>query len=342
MMFFAFVGCNNSSPIESPDNSEPVEITYYKADLDYFNSRRYTATITENQNYIFWADNEGLHKYNKKTKETYLLLSTVNIDFLLIHCDKLYYVENEEKLCRIDFDAKLVETIFELDKNYMSQIQDYTVSDGKVFFLNTHTLFYYDISSKSINELKSTTVEALQVVGDDIYFTDHGERTNTIYIYSMRDHSCRALLGDGKCTPAEKAYIDFRIVNDTVYYTQAIPSGTYAMPLDGESKIIRDGRVVFACDSSVSKGVYYMSYSTDESHLYFHDNNGNEFVACFSMMELNLSTGVSVVDGYAYYNSGVERVLDDTGHYIYNYDKAKPTAKQINENIVKAENDPLS
>ncbi len=297
--------------------------------LDYFRADRYTATITENEECIFWADAEGLHKKNKETKEVSLLLAGKNINYLSVYGDFLYYVVDEKELYRININIKSEESIFKLNENYMCQIQDYAVVDEKVFFLNTHTLFYYDISSKSVTELKNITVETLQVVGNDIYFTDHAERTNTVYVYSTADNSCRAVLGNGKYTPDEKAYMDFRIVNGNIYYAQAMPSGTYMMPLDGEEKIIADGRATFICDAPMSEGVYYMSYGLDESHLYFRDKNENEVPACFSMRELNPATGVAVVDGYVYYNSGFERIFDDSGHYVYNYDSSKPTAQKI-------------
>ena len=257
-----------------------------------------------------------------------MLFSGENVDFLSIYGDSLYYVVNQEQLWKIDCNSKKAEPIFELNENYMCQIQDYTVADGKVFFLNTHSLFCYDIYSKSINELKNTTVESLQVVGNDIYFTDNSERTNTIYVYSMNDNSCRALLGDGEYTPMKPAYLDFWISNDSIYYCQAMPSGTYTMPLNGECKIIHDGRLYFICQSNTAEGLYYMKYERDESYLYFNNKDSKESFVC-EMKELNLSSGVAVVDGYVYYNSGFERVLEDHGHYVYYYDNAKPTAERL-------------
>lgn len=320
-------GCNVQPPVES--NVEPPALTYHKVDLDYFNARRYTATITENRECIFWADNEGLHQYNKNTEETALLFSGENIDFLSVYDDTLYCVVDEEKLYRIDTATNDIELIYELDESYMAQIQDYTVVDGKLFFLNTHSLFYYDISSRSVKDLKEVTVETLQIKGDDIYFIDHGERTNTIYIYSLKNNSCKVFLGDGEYTPMEKAYMNFRISNGVVYYTQAMPSGTYKASMNGEGKIIRDSRVTFICDSSVSNGIYYMSYGLERSYLYFCDEDGQESFVC-QMKELNINSGVAVVDGYVYYNSGFERLLDqDSGYYINDYINAKPTATKL-------------
>lgn len=297
--------------------------------LDYFRADRYTATIVENKPFVFWANSEGLHRKSKETQEISQLLAGKNINYLSVYGDFLYYVIDERELCRININTKAAESIFKLNENYMCQIQDYSVVDEKVFFLNTHSLFYYDIPSRSITELKNITVETLQIVGEDIYFIDHAERTNTVYVFSMSDNFCKPVLGDGKYTPYEKAYMDFRIVNGNIYYTQAMPSGTYVMPLLGEEKIIADGRSTFICESSLSEGLYYMSYGLEESHLYFRDKDGNEEPACFSMKELNAATGVAVVDGYVYYNSGYERVLNDSGHYVYNYGNSKPVMQKI-------------
>ena len=46
----------------------------FHVNLDYFRADRYAATITEDADYVFWADNDGLHKYNKATEEMVLLL----------------------------------------------------------------------------------------------------------------------------------------------------------------------------------------------------------------------------------------------------------------------------
>ena len=144
-----------------------------------------------------------------------------------------------------------------------------------------------------------------------------------------KNNSCKVFLGDGEYTPMEKAYMNFRISSDAVYYTQAMPSGTYKASMNGDGKIIRDGRVTFICDSSVSNGIYYMSYGLERSYLYFCDEDGQESFVC-QMKELNINSGVAVVDGYVYYNSGFERVLDqDSGYYINDYINAKPTATKL-------------
>ncbi|MBQ8389106.1 MAG: DUF5050 domain-containing protein [Clostridia bacterium] len=300
----------------------------FHVDLDYFRADRYAATITEDADHVFWADNDGLHKYSKDTKNTVLLLEGKGINSLVVCENFLYYVVDDEILYRIDVDSKAVETVFKQDDKYMCQIYDYTVADGKVFFLNTHSLFYYDIATKSVKELKDTTVETLQVVGDDIYFIDHAERTDTIYVYSMTDGTCEIVLGNGEHTPMEEAYIDFRIVNNRMYYTQSTPSGTYVMNSAGESKIIGDGCAVFVCESNVAGGTYFMAYGRDESSLKFRGQDGVPVPICFDMMELNVNFGVAIVNGYVYYNSGFDRVLNETGHYIYNY-YSNPMAKKI-------------
>ena len=302
----------------------------FHVDLDYFRADRYAATITEDADHVFWADNDGLHKYSKDTKNTVLLLECKGINSLVVCENFLYYVVDDEILYRIDVDSKAVETVFKQDDKYMCQIYDYTVADGKVFFLNTHSLFYYDIATKSVKELKDTTVETLQVVGDDIYFIDHAERTDTIYVYSMTDGTCEIVQGDGEYVSMKPEHHDFRVVDDKMYYCQAMPGGTYLMDLDGESKIISNGCSTFVCAPRDFEGIYLMSHGLNTSHLYFYDMEGNKTSACSYLLELDLNNGVAVVNGYVYYNSGYERILNEYGHYIYKY-YSNPVAKKISQ-----------
>ena len=50
------------------------------------------------------------------------------------------------------------------------------------------------------------------------------------------------------------------------------------------------------------------------------------------MYKINTATGVAVVDGYVYYNSGYNKKTAQSGNIIYDYSVGTPRADKVNNN----------
>ena len=138
---FLSYGCKKNSNTDQSNDSKSDHI-----ELDYFNAHRYTATIVENDSYIFWADSNGINRREKSTADEALLLKIKGADHLSVYGDHLYFVTNDRVLYRLDLKSREIEKLFDSKDNeyFLCQIRDYCIEDNKIFFLNTHSLFYFD------------------------------------------------------------------------------------------------------------------------------------------------------------------------------------------------------
>jgi len=62
--------------------------------------------------------------------------------------------------------------------------------------------------------------------------------------------------------------------------------------------------------------------------LYLYSDGEQKSIAVLNKM--NSATGVAIVDGYIYYNSGYKTKVSNMGNIIYDYTVGKPRADKIN------------
>jgi len=259
---FLSYGCQKNRDTAPNNDSKSDHI-----ELDYFNAHRYTATIVENDSYIFWADSNGINRREKGTKNDSLVLKAKKADSLSIYGDYLYFVTDRTVLHRINALSGEAELLFDAKSNeqYLFQINDYCVSGNKIFFDNTLSLFCFDIGSREITELLDTSVYMLQVWEDSVYFLDDSEETFTLYKYSLDDRSVSTVIGNAVTNPSNYICCDFRINNSEIMYSLREPNGTYIIDKTGEQKTISAEIAEFSVLSAENSGIYSFTEENEDN-----------------------------------------------------------------------------
>lgn len=319
-----FVGCDkDEGKKNNADSIQNNDTDYEYIDLDYLNVGRYTATIIENEEYVFFADFDGIHKYSKSDESVALIYKGKEIDNLLYYNGNLFFVVDRKKLCRIDIYGDNYELLFPLDDYYLSQLVDYTIFNDEVYFLNTHCLFSLNINTKEITEYLETSVEMLQVYGENIYYSNHAERTFTIYQYSLNEGIVTVIDGEDVEEPNQNICLDFCIINDDLIYRVKEPDEIRIKNLkDGTQTVYIDEEIYFS-SFTFEEGIVCVNYDVEKSTIFTLDEwNASQNV--FELYRLDLSKGVTVVNGCIYYNSGYRTIINGDGNLIYDYSISIP------------------
>ncbi len=297
---FSLTGC---SYVDMPEPFDCVK-------LGYFRANRYTATIIENDQYIFWADSHGINRREKNTKAESLIFKIDGANHLSLYGNHLYFVTNDQALHRVDLTKMKDEILFDSreNENYLSQINDYCVVDNKIFFLNTHSLFYFDINSKKSVNLLDTSVYTLQVVDNTIYFLDKAERTFTLYSYSIETKESEKIIGYGITEPLTQLCSDFRIIDGKIIYSLREPYETRVLKEDGSTELVFNGELNFSVSGANWECLYsILKINEAESCLYVYTNGEQKMIA--TLPKMNIASGFAIIDGYVYYNSGDKTII---------------------------------
>ena len=198
------------------------------------------------------------------------------------------------------------------NENYLSQINDYCVVDNKIFFLNTHSLFYFDINSKKSVNLLETSVDTLQVVDNTIYFLDKAERTFTLYSYSMESKESEEIIGHGITEPLTNLCSDFRIIDGKIIYSLREPYETRVLNEDGSKDVIFKNELNFSVSGANWESLYsILEINEKEAYLYSYSDGEQKMIG--TIPKMYAPTGFAIIDGYIYFNSGSENTLTGEG-----------------------------
>ena len=317
----------NSMFPESLDNSsESTGVS-----LDYFSSGRFTATIVEDSENIYFAKKDGIYKKKKPKNTAERIYEVKRPNSLLLYADKLYFAISDgsdlySTLCCIGKDGSGFLTVFNEQTHKFSwgasNLVDYQIVNDVLYVANAAYAFSYDFKSQKAKELiKENTVEFFQVVNDDLFYIDHANKTFTIFDLNLKTSQTKIILGKGEERPETDIYHEFLWVEDSLYFFKRMPQGLFQRKDDNET-VIDDGDIRNLFSSN--RQLYFVSFDLYTSYLYRYDTKIKKAIYVATLKEFYSFGGITVVDGHAYFNSGVE-VKDDGGHSLNNYDNSKPT-----------------
>lgn len=313
--------------------SQITNISQSEIQLDYFSGKNFSATIVEDKQFIYFANNNGVYKQNKDTLRIQHIYSAKNVNQLSTYDDFIYFVQMDtNEICRIKKDGTTFERIYSKTSVGYDQISlaqfNYQIVEDVLYIGNADGAVCKDLETNKEKILVDNRgVSAFQTVGNHFYYIDHAERTFTIYDLNLKTNETSILLGEGKTEPQKDMIRNFIWINDQLYVYQSAPDRLYCKNRDKSESVIlidKDIRDIFCYQNDLYYVVYDNAYT---SYLYRYDlKNGNKKVAVLDEYDLS---GVTIVGGYVYYNAGVDIVHDEYGHDLYDYQNSQPTMKQI-------------
>lgn len=278
------VGCD----LQSPSVSVEVSSDFTSTNLPWYTNVKDSWYVDdhsrcENKDTVFYVAELGIVELDKTSGAQKLIVTNKDVDSLQL-CDKsLYYC------VRTDGDQKIF-CMNLVDGHTEEVLDDYQLEDLKVFSgnilgwfsifkdriytKNTGTsMVVYDMSSKTAEEF-APDISAWDFLNDYFYYTDHGERTFSIYRKNLNTQQIELLRGDGRTkgrSKPEKILYDRLIaVGNDLFYSTRNPVGIYRYDEKGQDVVIKD----FSKDETISP-YSSMWLASDGEALYYTLKDGS-------------------------------------------------------------------
>ena len=189
-------------------------------------------SITEDQEYIYFAKENGIYRVSKSKRVMQLLYKTKNSSNLIIVNGQMYFISSG-KICRINLDGKGFHVLFD-SKGRKTEtgdmyLNDFQVADDYFVLRSGLDLFYYDLSNNSLRSLHDKSgfvidANQYQVVDNYVYYIDHADRTGTLYRYDLAKDTTEIIRGKSITMPEDNQIGDFTFVNGDIFYCKYNPN----------------------------------------------------------------------------------------------------------------------
>lgn len=259
----------------------------------------WSASVIEYNDVIYYTCSSGIQKINsskKSEKET--VISESDINLLFMYNDMLYYAKENEIFClpidnpknkKLVWDKSMAEGIDEF-----LGIIDFSIYNNILYIKNTGTsIIQYNINQKH-TQMFVEDVSSGAFYNNKFYYTDHAERTFSIFSKDLETGNITLERGEGKtyANGREFLYDQVQVVDNKIYYTTRLPNRVYEFSDEGDDKLIEDfsNKDAFIYLSGKNKLLYYAI----EEELYSYDISSGEkkFVSNISRFEASKSFGV--------------------------------------------------
>lgn len=282
--------------------------------IDINNASQQINSYVEDGGFIYYPNDKGINKLDKKTGKAELIYQQQNAGGLSLTDKNIYFLSGSDlKICQIDKDGQNYGVTFDgkqvKDEYDANMILKYTIVDSKVFVqFNLDALYSYDMASKEVKKVL-TDVESFKVKDGYIYSTDHAERTLSIYKTNIDTLKKERILGEGVYKPAKNLYYEFVFVGDTLYTTTGLPYGLSSYS-NGTASVLVDTNGKRPLNlTKYQDNIYYAVLSTDKDYkLMKYDIKSKKVSEAAELKDFKLY--LSIVNGYAYYSTsdGVKSV----------------------------------
>lgn len=273
--------------------------------LDYFYAYKHTATICEDDNYIFFAKEDGIYKKTKHSgiqKNIYKIESPNN---LILFNNNLFFTSVDlKKIYKAEIDGRELCTVFDVE-NLSSEyqnilIKDYFLYNEKIYISSPALSLSCDFDGKTINIINGNCgTSSMEAEKSGLYYIGHSDRKFSIYKCDFDGKNDELFLGNGISKPTEQLYYDF-VISDTVFFcAKRLPEkGLFCFDGHFEKKIF-DGEIFNLTEKNGK--VYFISFKETKAILFSADDAG-----CKELVELedyNKNTGFCIVNGTVYFSS---------------------------------------
>jgi hypothetical protein len=309
------------SSTTSSENKKPTLENSIALDLPVHikTSKNCYFDIIEDDKYIYCSSDEGISKIDKKTRKYKIILKQMNINQITLSGTYLYFVsrkgdDGDDGVFRIDKDGNNFLKIFDVKQIHhkdVCAISGLSVI-GSTLYMEGALIFHsYNMETKRL-QLVVDDASAFEVVGNNIYYIDHAQRTFTIYKKNLKIMKTDIVLGKGESEPKKGIlYRGFSFVGDKMYYYTSNPYGVY---------VYRDGKSITVSDKNMSwihtflkyeGDLYYLEEINDKDSKLMKVNTENNSVSKITVVKDYSGYWAKIVNGYLYYqkrDEGIESI----------------------------------
>ena len=271
--------------------------------LDYFCAYKHTATICEDDNYIFFAKADGIYKKTKHSGIQKIIYKIESPNNLILFNNNLFFTSVDlKKIYKAEIDGSELCTVFHVE-NLSSEyqnilIKDYFLYNEKIYISSPALSLSCDFDGKTINIINGNCgTSSMEAEKSGLYYIGHSDRKFSIYKFDGKNDEL--FLGNGISKPTEQLYYDF-VISDTVFFcAKRLPEkGLFCFDGHFEKKIF-DGEIFNLTEKNGK--VYFISFKETKTILFSADEAG-----CKKLVELedyNKNTGFCIVNGTVYFSS---------------------------------------
>lgn len=312
-------GKNQGITVHKPSDSD-IEDPYFffvkEFDVDlgsdaYYN--KYLSSIKESEDYVFFANKEGITRYNKKTKEMQTIYQSNEISKLYLYNNRLYFLNDKSDMLKsIDYDGKNEKTEIDLKIRPL----DVMIYDNQ-FYIKTDqtTIKKYNVNSK---ELEPFLENAADIVFKDghAYYSDKAARTFSLYSKNLQTGEVKLLRKEGfnfHLDLVKDVIKEFKILNNNImifdnqiYYTKGYPGKLYQYNESDDDTLINLAGASFECITYYKDKIYYVISNWDRKrnfYMYEYDpaSKTNRFLA--NLQAYASTYGLAIVNDMVFFNT---------------------------------------
>ncbi|MCR3759758.1 DUF5050 domain-containing protein [Clostridium felsineum] len=315
IFLFSLVGCNKKVNDTNAAVHKKVKLDYpiHLSDKVLDN----TSDITEDDNFIYYSDKNGINKLNKKSGQNRLILKEKNVDELGLSEKYIFFSVGSGKnmiIFRTDKKGKQYFKVFDgkdIPEKYRLPNFSYSLNEDNLYIKSGDAVFLYDMTSGKL-KLLCNDVEKFQIHDGFMCYRDHAQRTFTIYKTRLDDMNTQIILGNGLSEPNKNIYDDFIFVGNDLYYTKRLldssntyfTSTLYKQNGEKEINIYKNNEVIEESLTEYKGYIYFVtSVSDNKNKLMRYDPKDDIISQAAYINDVVYTNGtINIVNGYFYYD----------------------------------------
>lgn len=274
-------------------------------------SRRFEMSppIFETDSQIYYADQTGIIAENKADLSNKTMQTESRVLALYVCDDDIFYSTDQDAIYRMKTDgteSALVwnkSQIADTDYDFLG-IHDFAVYKNKLYIQNTGTsMLSYDMGLQTTEQFIDDISDGV-FMDDYFYYTDHAERTFSIYKIHLDSKERELVRGDGMTYDESKTdlYDRLIVVNDTLYYTKRYPAQLYRYNEDGGDQRIADLSVQDIIYLAANgNDLYFAVRDGAAGQLYRHTVGTNKYENVATVDDFYPNLTFDIVDNQLFY-----------------------------------------
>ncbi|GHU83932.1 hypothetical protein FACS189415_7440 [Bacteroidia bacterium] len=258
--FLLLTGCTTTPITESTASPEQKKVDFPSIiDSDYF--------ITfEEGDYTYGFKDDGVYKIGKSNPVVQRLYTADDVYSLYEYEGQLYF-NTDNKIYKMDLDGGNVATVLDAKEHTEKQndmvIENFSLSQGYIVFSSALELFRYRLSDGNLMDLNEDAY-IFELVGNNLYYIDHAERTWTIFCYDLNTNKRTIIRGENVYKPSHDVIRDFLFIGEDLYYYKREPNQICKYDPGGNDTVICDYSHLFnpiSLDGEYQGKLYYWVYT---------------------------------------------------------------------------------
>ena len=317
-------------PVESslenpPTYQKQTDITtpWWKQVKSSYN-KRWSKMMMEHQESIYLISSVGLMKKEAGSEDLICLVENPSMTGLCYEADTLYYSTQLNDIYAFDLISgqhQLIcshELLTDFESYNSNSYDDFTVYQNHLYvFIDGITVVSVDLKTQ-IPQMFCTDVNSGVFLHQFFWYTDHAERTFSVYQKDLNDGQVRIICGDGQTTDShgkKEMYDKLVVAQDQLYYTKRFPAKLYRYQPNGPDELI-DGLendtsgIILWLYSDGNRLYYAISQEKDQFLIFEYDPETDKTLLLKTLDSIHPSTYLQIFKNRLFYAVENEVVLE--------------------------------